>query len=119
MMAPQILMEDDFRHGLDLTDRWAITRFPPRFSADDGIVSASDRGLYVKAAGTNSQTGEPAFSETATGEDDHVKWMVDTRHRSSNSVGRISTQFPVMSSRSACGCGAGRSAPPRIRSAVR
>jgi len=65
MMAPQILMEDDFRHGLDLTDRWAITRFPPRFSADDGIVSASDRGLYVKAAETNSQTGKPAFSEVA------------------------------------------------------
>jgi hypothetical protein len=82
MKTPQILMDDDFRHGLDLTDRWAITRFPPRFSADDGIVSASDRGLYVKAAGTNSRTGEPAFSETATGEDDHVKWMVDTQHRS-------------------------------------
>jgi len=86
MMAPQILMEDDFRRGLDLTDSWAIARFPPRFSADDGIVSTSDRGLYAKAAGTNSQTGEPAFSETATGEDDHVKWMVDTRHRSSNSI---------------------------------
>src|SRR5260370_6178990 len=86
VMAPQILMEDDFRQGLDLTSRWAITRFPPRFSADDGIVSASDRGLYVKAAGTNSQTGEPAFTETATGEDDHVKWMIDTQHRSSNSI---------------------------------
>ena len=86
VMAPQILMEDDFRQGLDLTSRWAITRFPPRFSADDGIVSTSDRGLYVKAAGTNSQTGEPAFTETATGEDDHVKWMIDTQHRSSNSI---------------------------------
>src|SRR5258708_4375314 len=86
VMAPQILMEDDFRQGLDLTSRWAITRFPPRFSADDGIVSASDRGLYVKAAGTNSPTGEPAFTESATGEDDHVKWMIDTHHRSSNSI---------------------------------
>jgi hypothetical protein len=36
MMAPQILMEDDFRQGLDLTNSWAITRFPPRLSADDG-----------------------------------------------------------------------------------
>jgi hypothetical protein len=45
MTAPHILMDDDFRHGLDFTDRWAITRFPPRFSADDGIVSTSDRGL--------------------------------------------------------------------------
>jgi hypothetical protein len=86
MMAPQILIEDDFRPGLDLTNSWAITRFPPRFSADDGIVSTSDRGLYVKAAGTNPQTGEPAFSETSAGEDDHVKWMIDTQHRSSNSV---------------------------------
>jgi hypothetical protein len=65
MRAPQILMDDDFRRGLDLTGSWAITRFPPRFSADDGIVSASDRGLYVRAAGTNARTGEPAFSETS------------------------------------------------------
>jgi len=43
MMAPQILLEDDFRQGTDLTNSWAITRFPPRFSADDGVVSTSDR----------------------------------------------------------------------------
>jgi hypothetical protein len=86
MIAPQILLEDDFRPGTDLRNNWAITRFPPRFSADDGIVSTSDRGLYVKAAGTNSETGEPAFSETAAGEDDHLKWMIDTQHLSSNSV---------------------------------
>jgi hypothetical protein len=86
MTRSKLLLKDDFRDGLDLTGGWAITRFPPRFSADDGIVSTSDRGLYVKAAGTNPQTGEPAFSETAAGEDDHVKWMIDTLHASSNSV---------------------------------
>jgi hypothetical protein len=86
MMAPQILLEDDFRQGTNLTNGWAITRFPPRFSADDGIVSTSDSGLYVKAAGTNPETGKPAFSETAAGEDDHLKWMIDTQHLSSNSV---------------------------------
>jgi Family of unknown function (DUF6081) len=86
MITPEILIEDAFRRGLDLTDTWAITRLPPRLSADDGIVSTSARGLFVKAAGTNPQTGEPAFSETSTGEDDHVKWMVDTRHLSSNSI---------------------------------
>ena len=42
-MAPQILIEDDFRQGLDLANSWAITRFPPRFSADDGIVSGLGR----------------------------------------------------------------------------
>ncbi len=92
------------RHGGDLTDRRAITRFPPRFSADDGIVSASDRGLYAKAAGTNSQTGKPAFSSTPG---------IVRRTRS-----RVSTQFSARSFRSASGCGAGRSAPPRSRSAV-
>jgi hypothetical protein len=31
--------------------------------------------------------GEPAFSKTSPGtSDDHVKWMADTRHLSSNSV---------------------------------
>jgi hypothetical protein len=86
MTRPKLLLRDDFREGLDLTDSWAITRFPPRFRADDGIVSTSDRGLYVKAAGTNPQTREPAFPETAASEDDHVKWMIDTQHLSSNSV---------------------------------
>src|SRR5260370_40330897 len=84
VMAPQILMEDDFRQGLDLTSRWAITRFPPRFSADDGIVSASDRGLYVKAAGTDSQTGEPAFPGFATRAEDLVKGRIRTPPRSSH-----------------------------------
>jgi hypothetical protein len=86
MTRSKLLLNDDFRDGLDLTGGWAITRFPTRFSADDGIVSTSDRGLYVRAAGTNPQTGEPAFSETAAGEDDHVKWMIDTLRVSSNSV---------------------------------
>jgi hypothetical protein len=86
MTRPELLLKDDFRDGLDLTGSWAITRFPPRFSADDGIVSTSDHGLYVRAAGTNPQTGQPAFSETTGGEDDHVKWMIDTQHVSSNSV---------------------------------
>lgn len=61
-------------------------RFPPRFSADDGIVSTSNQGLYVKAAGTNPLTGEPAFTKTSPGEDDHVKWMADTHFQ----VGRVS-----------------------------
>jgi Family of unknown function (DUF6081) len=86
MTPPELLLKDDFRDGLDLTGSWAITRFAPRFSVDDGIVSTSDHGLYVRAAGTNPQTGQPAFSETTAGEDDHVKWMIDTQHVSSNSV---------------------------------
>jgi hypothetical protein len=82
----QILQEDDFRQGLDLAHRWQVTEVPGRFSADDGVVSTSGRGLYVRAGGTNSETGWPAFSKTAAGEDDHVKWMVDTRRYSSNGV---------------------------------
>jgi hypothetical protein len=82
----QILLEDDFHQGFDVTHRWQVTEVPGRSSADDGIASTSDRGLYVRANGTNPETGWPAFSETATGEDDHVKWMVDTRRVSSNGV---------------------------------
>jgi hypothetical protein len=85
MAPPKVLLKDDFRRGLDLTGTWALVRFP-RFAADDGIVSTSDQGLHVKAAGTNPLTGEPAFSKTSPGEDDHVKWMADTQHLSSNSV---------------------------------
>jgi hypothetical protein len=41
----------------------------------------------VKAAGTNPLTGEPAFFKTLPGSsEDHVKWMADTQHLSSNSV---------------------------------
>ena len=86
MTLPKVLLRDDFRQCLDLTNTWALTRFPPRFSADDGIVSTSNRGLCVKAAGTNPLTGEPAFTKTSPGDFDHVKWMADTQHLSSNSV---------------------------------
>ena len=87
MTPPDVLLEDDFRRGLDLTGTWVLLSRPPSLVADDGVVSASDRGLHVKAAGTNRLTGEPAFSKTLPGSaEDHVKWMADTQHLSSNSV---------------------------------
>jgi hypothetical protein len=70
MVPPEILLEDNFKQGLDLTNTWGLVRLSSRFSADDGIVSTSNRGLHVKAAGTNSRIGEPAFSKTSPGEDD-------------------------------------------------
>jgi hypothetical protein len=86
MTPPNVLLKDDFRSGLDLTGTWALLSRPPSFVADD-VVSASDQGLHVKAAGTNPLTGEPAFSKTLPGSsEDHVKWMADTQHLSSNSV---------------------------------
>jgi hypothetical protein len=87
MTPPTVLLTDDFRNGLDLAGTWALVSRPPYFVADDGVVSASDQGLHVKAAGTNPLTGEPAFSKTLPGSaEDHVKWMADTQHLSSNSV---------------------------------
>ncbi len=87
MTSPNVLLTDDFRNGLDLSGTWALVSRPPSFVADDGVVSASDQGLYVRAAGTNPLTGEPAFSKTSPGSsEDHVKWMADTQHLSSSSV---------------------------------
>jgi Family of unknown function (DUF6081) len=89
MTQPNILFKDDFRRGLDLTGTWVLLSRPPSFVADDGVVSASDQGLHVKAAGTNPLTGEPAFSKTLPGSaEDHVKWMADTQYLSSNSTPR-------------------------------
>jgi hypothetical protein len=86
LKGAKVLLIDDFRSGFDMTKTWALVRLPPRLSADDGILATSSRGLHVKAAGMNPGTGEPAFTRTGLGEDDHVKWMADTRHLSSNSV---------------------------------
>jgi hypothetical protein len=86
MTTPEVLLKDEFRRGLDTDGSWAIVQIPERLVADDGIVSASSEGLHVKAAGENPLTGEPAFTKTSSGDDDHVKWMVDTQHVSSNSV---------------------------------
>jgi hypothetical protein len=78
MMPPNVLLKDEFRRGFDLAGAWALVSRPPSFVADDGVVSASDQGLHVKAAGTNPLTGEPAFSRTSPGSsEDHVKWMAD------------------------------------------
>ena len=85
MASPgKVLLKDDFKNGLDLTNTWALLEVPSIFLADDGIVSTSNQGLYVKASGTNSTTGEPAFVKTSPGDFDHVKWMADTQHLSSN-----------------------------------
>jgi hypothetical protein len=81
---PKVLLKDDFRQGLDLTSTWALLSFPPFFLADDGIVTTSKKGLYVRASGTNPLTGEPAFTKVSAGDFDHVKWMADTQHLSSN-----------------------------------
>jgi hypothetical protein len=86
MTTPDLLLKDEFRRGFDTEGTWAIVQIPERLIADDGIVSTSSQGLHVKAAGLNPLTGEPAFTKTSSGDDDHVKWMVDTRHISSNSV---------------------------------
>jgi len=81
-----VLLKDDFRQGLDLTRTWAVVRVPPSLIADDGIASTSGQGLYVRAAGTNPLTGQPAFTKTSPADSDHVKWMADTQHLSSNSI---------------------------------
>jgi hypothetical protein len=80
----KVLLKDDFRQGLDLTNTWALLSFPPFFLADDGIVTTSNHGLYVKASGTNPVTGAPAFTKVSPGDFDHVKWMADTQHLSSH-----------------------------------
>jgi hypothetical protein len=66
MTPPNVLLKDEFRRGLDLTGTWALLSRPPSFVADDGVVSASDQGLHVKAAGTiqgdtNVKRRRPAY----------------------------------------------------------
>jgi hypothetical protein len=80
----KVLLKDDFQQGFDLTSTWALLSFPPFFIADDGIVTTSTQGLYVRASGTNPTTGRPAFTKVSGGDFDHVKWMADTQHLSSN-----------------------------------
>jgi hypothetical protein len=81
----KVLLRDDFRQGFDLVNTWALLAVPPIFIADDGITSTSNHGLHVRASGTNPVTGEPAFTKISFGDFDHVKWMADTQHLSSNS----------------------------------
>ena len=82
---PKVLLKDDFRQGLDLAHTWGLLSIGS-FVADDGIVTTSNQGLYVKPRGTNPLTGAPAFTKSSADEFDHVKWMADTQHLSSNSV---------------------------------
>jgi hypothetical protein len=81
---PKQLLKDDFRQGFDLTNTWALLEVPGFFIADDGITQTSNNGLYVRASGTNPTTGRPAFTKSSTSDFDHVKWMADTQHLSSN-----------------------------------
>jgi hypothetical protein len=81
---PKVLLKDDFRQGFNTTSTWALLEVPGFFIADDGITSTSNQGLYVKPKGTNPSTGAPMFTKTSPGDFDHVKWMADTQHLSSN-----------------------------------
>jgi hypothetical protein len=83
---PKVLLKDDFKQGFDLGagKTWGYLSFPPIFTSDDGITSTSNQGLYVRASGTNPGTGQPAFTKVSPGDFDHVKWMADTNHFSSN-----------------------------------
>src|ERR1700722_17261172 len=86
MRPGEILFRDEFRQGLDLTSAWSLTEVPGRFRADDGIATTSDRGLHVRAAGINRETGSPPFSKTWGGEDDNVKRLAATPRVSPNGV---------------------------------
>lgn len=91
-----VLFYDDFADGF-LVDgaeaRWAYFALPDgaggfAFVGDDGVPSTSEQGLNVISAGSNQQTGEPAFTKTVPQEGgdpsavpggiDHVKWLVYT-----------------------------------------
>lgn len=87
---------DDFRRGftVDSPDaKWFHFNAGP-FVGDDGIVTTSNRGLHVRAAGTNPVTGKPAFTKTVAPESqsglpggvDHVKWLVYMNHMASSGV---------------------------------
>jgi hypothetical protein len=82
--SSQVLLKDNFKTGFDLAHTWALLSLGS-FTANDGVVTTSPRGLHVQASGTNSLTGEPAFTLSGAGDFDHVKWLADTRHLSSNS----------------------------------
>ena len=79
----QVLFSDDFKNGFDLTHTWGLLSLGS-FTANDGIATAQPNGLYVRASGTNPATGNPEFTLGSVGDFDHVKWMADTQHLSSN-----------------------------------
>lgn len=80
----QVLLRDNFKQGFDLAHTWALLSLGS-FTANDGVVTTSPSGLHVAPSGTNSVTGQPAFTLSGAGDFDHVKWMADTQHLSSNS----------------------------------
>ena len=89
------MVYDDFQEGFSAdtpTSKWFYFS-TGSFVGNDGIESTSGRGLHVRAAGTNSATGEPAFSKTLAPESqnggipggvDHVKWLVYANHLASS-----------------------------------
>ena len=86
---------DDFGNGFTTEGphaRWFYYGFGP-YVGDDGIVTASRRGLRAVSSGTNPASGKPAFVRSLAQEDDnehglpgtldHVKWLAFTNHQAS------------------------------------
>lgn len=87
---------DDFRNGFtaDSPDaKWFYFNAGP-FVADDGVTTTSNKGLSVRAAGTNPSTGQPAFTKSVAPESlsglsgglDHPKWLVYMNHLASSGI---------------------------------
>ncbi len=85
---------DDFSHGFTVgtpTSNWFYFAAGP-FVGNDGVLTTSSKGLYVRAPGSNPNTGLPAFTLTMGQEGspenpynfpggfDHVKWLVYANH---------------------------------------
>jgi hypothetical protein len=92
---------DDFQAGFSATvtpgdsgARWFYFSAGP-YVGDDGLTTTSDRGLRVIPKGTNTTSGQPAFTRTLGQEPtngglpgglDHVKWLVYANNIASTSV---------------------------------
>jgi hypothetical protein len=86
---------DDFRDGFSINEQgadWFYFSAGP-FVGDDGIETTSHGTLEVVPKGTNSDTGNPAFTKTVPQEDesggvpgglDHVKWLTYMNHTASS-----------------------------------
>ena len=71
------VFEDAFTDGLDVGGRWHVLAGPDG-PLDDGVPTATGKGLSVVPTGSNPDTGEPAFTKDIGGPMAHLKWMVTT-----------------------------------------
>jgi hypothetical protein len=90
-MGKEIVFQDEFENGLDVGliedgKSWNYMQMGPFLFGKDGFNLEEENGIRAVPTGKNPKTGAPAFTNTAPGQGDHMKWSINVNMTTSDGM---------------------------------